>query len=53
VEGGDPASPSPWRWTGTHVDGPSPMVVDGGPGGWNRTSLATLALASLALVALA
>jgi hypothetical protein len=43
----------PWSWTGVHVDGPSPKIIEGGPGRWDRVAaLATICLASLALAAL-
>jgi hypothetical protein len=34
--------------TGVHVDGPSPRVVEGGPGGWGRTGLTVMALVASA-----
>jgi hypothetical protein len=34
----------PQSWTGVHVDGPSPRVVEGGPGGRGRAGLALVAL---------
>jgi hypothetical protein len=34
-------------WIGVHVDGPSARVVEGGPRGWGRASLAAMALVAL------
>jgi hypothetical protein len=50
--------PPPCSWTRVHVDGPSPRIVEGGPGGQSSVGLAALTLvaytlASAALAAIA